>query len=262
MNTCAYHPGVPAVAYCRTCGKPLCEECKREVRGVVYCEACIAARLEGTAPPPSYAGGPSSAHTPGAPNPTLAAILGVIPGVGAFYNGQYQKGVIHVLMFVAIIFMTSEISDAFGFLFPFYFFYMMWDAYVTAKSRITGEKVPDPLGINNLFGAEAPAPAANATATAPPAASAAAAAAAPSGATNAGAAHPSQAFGPADYRDLRRAGRDGYRNGPIGAFILIGLGVLFLLGDISKHFVHNFWPVILIVIGVWKGIQVWNVREQ
>jgi TM2 domain-containing membrane protein YozV len=253
MNTCAYHPGVPAVAYCRTCGKPLCENCKREVRGVVYCEACIAARLEGTAPPVAYAGGPSSAHASGAPNPTLAAIIGIIPGVGAFYNGQYQKGVIHVLMFPALI-MLANINDGFGVLFPFYFGYMMWDAYVTAKSRITGEKVPDPLGINNLFGLDAPAPAA----TPPPAASAAAA---PSGAANAGAAPPAQAFGAADYRDLRRAGRDGFRNGPIGAFILIGLGVLFLLGDISRHFVHNFWPVILIIIGVWKGINVWNVRE-
>jgi hypothetical protein len=211
----------------------------------------------------AYAGGPGSAHSAsGAPNPTLAAIIGIIPGVGAFYNGQYQKGVIHVLMFVAIIFMTSEISDAFGFLFPFYFFYMMWDAYVTAKSRITGEKVPDPLGINNLFGAEPPAPAA----TPRPEASAAAA---PSGATNAGAAPPAQAFGATDYRDAGRAARESYRaarddyhNGPVGAFILIGLGVLFLLGDISRHFVHNFWPVILIIIGVWKGINVWNVREQ
>jgi hypothetical protein len=260
MNTCAYHPGVPAVAYCRTCGKPLCEECKREVRGVVYCEACIAARLEGTAPPPPYTGIPGqAAHTSGAPNPTLAAIIGAIPGVGAFYNGQYQKGVIHVLMFPALI-MLANINDGFGALFPFYFAYMMWDAYVTAKSRITGEKVPDPLGINNLFGTDAPEPAA----TAPPSASAAAApsAAAPSEAANAGAPPPAQAFSRADYRAARRAARGSYEKGPIGAFILIGLGVLFLLGDINRHFVGNFWPVILIVIGVWQGIKVWNVREQ
>jgi hypothetical protein len=256
MNTCAYHPGVPAVAYCRTCGKPLCEECKREVRGVVYCEACIAARLEGTPPPPPYAG--AAAHgAPGTPNPTLAAIIGAIPGVGAFYNGQYQKGVIHVLMFVALIFMASEISDAFGALFPFYFIYMMWDAYVTAKSRITGEKVPDPLGINNLFGGDAPAPAA-----APTPAASASATATPPGSASAGAPPPAQAFTPADFRDMSRAARDSYRNAPIGAIILIGLGVMFLLGDISRNFMHNFWPVILIVIGVWKGIQVWNVREQ
>jgi hypothetical protein len=243
MTACAYHAGTPAAAYCRTCGKPLCEDCKREVRGVVYCEACIAARLEGTAPPVAYAGGPNQPLPDSAPNPTLAAFLGIIPGVGAFYNGQYQKGVIHVLMFPGLI-MLANINDGFGVLFPFYFLYMMWDAYMTAKSRITGEKVPDPLGINNLFGLDAPAtpatPSPTASATAPAS----------------GSANPA-APTPAAQRPVGAMG-----NAPIGAFVLIGLGVLFLLGDINRHFVHDFWPVILIVIGVWQGIKVWSVREQ
>jgi len=50
MN-CATHNDTAAVAFCRTCGKPLCSNCTRDVRGVVYCEPCLAARLEGTAPP-------------------------------------------------------------------------------------------------------------------------------------------------------------------------------------------------------------------
>ncbi len=49
MN-CATHTDTAAVAFCRTCGKPLCGTCTRDVRGVVYCEPCLAARLEGTAP--------------------------------------------------------------------------------------------------------------------------------------------------------------------------------------------------------------------
>ena len=51
MN-CANHPDVPAVAYCRTCGKPLCSACVRDVHGVVYCEECLASRLNATMPPP------------------------------------------------------------------------------------------------------------------------------------------------------------------------------------------------------------------
>jgi hypothetical protein len=238
MNTCAYHPASPAVAYCRTCGKPLCEQCKREVRGVVYCEACIAARLEGTAPPPAYAGAPSNSGVyvpPGVPNPTLAAFLGLIPGVGAFYNGQYQKGIVHVLMFPALIMLTDRVSDVFGVLFPFYFFYMMWDAYKTAKSRITGEPVPDPLGINNMFGLDGPG---------------AAAAAAP-GVNAAGEGVP-----------VATPRQPALGNAPIGAFILIGLGVLFLLGDISQHFLHQFWPVILIVVGLWRGYVTWTMAGQ
>ena len=49
MN-CANHSDIAAVAFCRTCGKPLCQTCTRDVRGVIYCESCLAARLDGTAP--------------------------------------------------------------------------------------------------------------------------------------------------------------------------------------------------------------------
>jgi hypothetical protein len=43
---------------------------------------------------------------------------------------------------------------------------------------------------------------------------------------------------------------------PMGAIVLIGLGIMFLLGDISREFVRSFWPVVLIVIGLWKGYTV------
>src|ERR1700688_1570997 len=92
MN-CAAHNEIAAVAFCRTCGKPLCGTCTRDVRGVVYCEPCLAARLEGTVPavgfvPPQQVmdqglglkvpPGPTSG-----PNPTVAGILGAIPfGIG------------------------------------------------------------------------------------------------------------------------------------------------------------------------------------
>ncbi len=48
MN-CATHSDTAAVAFCRTCGKPLCNQCTRDVRGVIYCESCLAARMEGAA---------------------------------------------------------------------------------------------------------------------------------------------------------------------------------------------------------------------
>ncbi|MFI5104362.1 MAG: B-box zinc finger protein, partial [Terriglobales bacterium] len=82
MN-CAVHSETPAVAFCRTCGKALCENCKRDVMGAIYCEPCIAARLQ-TPPPVQPVAVPA---VPGAPNPGIAAFLGFIPGVGAMYNG-------------------------------------------------------------------------------------------------------------------------------------------------------------------------------
>ena len=75
MN-CATHQQTPAVAYCRTCGKPLCENCKREVHGLIYCEDCIASRVQGA---PAGAG----VVNPQAPHPGVALVLGIIPGVGA-----------------------------------------------------------------------------------------------------------------------------------------------------------------------------------
>ena len=48
----------------------------------------------GAIPPP---------HAPGEPNPGLAALLGFIPGVGAMYNGQYAKGVVHLIVFAILV---------------------------------------------------------------------------------------------------------------------------------------------------------------
>ena len=59
MN-CATHNDTAAVAFCRTCGKPLCANCTRDVRGVVYCEPCLAARLEGHAPAAGFVAPPQA----------------------------------------------------------------------------------------------------------------------------------------------------------------------------------------------------------
>jgi hypothetical protein len=211
-TTCANHTGTAASAFCRTCGKPLCEDCKRDVRGVIYCEECIAARLAGNFPPdPAVAAGIPSK---GLPNPTLAAFLGIIPGVGAFYNGQYQKGVAHFVILVGLA-MLTDIWEGFVLGIMSFLAYMIWDAYKTAKARITGEAVPDVLGINNLFGLEA---AANST------------------------------------------GADmGKTAPPIGAIVLIGLGVVFLLGPMSRRLLEDLWPLVLIAVGLWKGAKRWQV---
>src|SRR6202008_3114415 len=91
------------VAFCRACGKPLCDECKRAAQGTIFC----AEHAPVVAPPPS----PAASAPPPPPvgfspyrrsdsaNPGLAAFLGFIPGVGAIYNGQYAKGLVHAVVF-------------------------------------------------------------------------------------------------------------------------------------------------------------------
>src|SRR5712672_815059 len=116
MN-CANHADASAVAYCRTCGKPLCANCTRPVKGVIYCEDCLGAKMAGTVPPPASNLEPGAARTtagfvppspvtPGSgPNPTVAGILaGFFPfGVGAVYTGRDAKGLAHLAIFVLLI---------------------------------------------------------------------------------------------------------------------------------------------------------------
>ena len=231
MN-CANHPDAPAVAFCRTCGKPLCSTCARDVRGVVYCEECLASHVAGTMPPVSSVVPPAGERPPGTPSPTLATILGFIPGVGAMYNGEFAKGFIHVLIFATLIWMSDHFSGIFGIAVAAFYIYMPIEAYKTAKAREMGLPAPDPLGLNNLFRSgppPAPVTGVPATATAVPGA-------------------------PGDVPATDGAGDEEPRSRvPVGAYILIGLGVLFLLDEVGAlHFdwIWRFWPLILIAIGV------------
>jgi protein-S-isoprenylcysteine O-methyltransferase Ste14 len=45
---------------------------------------------------------------------------------------------------------------------------------------------------------------------------------------------------------------------PVGAVVLIGLGMLFLLANLgwfSFHWISRSWPLILIVLGLWLFIR-------
>jgi hypothetical protein len=71
-----------------------------------------------------------------------------IPGVGAIYNGQYAKGVIHVLILGLLISIMG--SGAGGGLEPLialsmavFVFYMAFEAYHTALKRQRGEPVDE-----------------------------------------------------------------------------------------------------------------------
>jgi hypothetical protein len=223
MANCSQHPETPAVAECRTCARSLCEACRRDVRGVSYCEECLAAKI--AAPPAAAPPRDRSFRLPTAklPNPTLAAFLGIIPGVGAAYNGQYEKGLLHVLMFPMLISMVSA-EDIFGFLIPIYFLYMIADAYKTAAARVQGVPPPDYLGLRTLLGsANKPI---------------------------------SAAFG-LDTDDAVPAKADPEATrAPLGAVVLIVLGVVLLVGNmgwIPRRPFATFWPIILVVIGFVQG---------
>ena len=222
MN-CATHSDIAAVAFCRTCGKPLCGNCTRDVRGVVYCEPCLAARLEGTAPAAAFvppqtqyqqtvyppAGGPVPPVRPSGsgPNPAVAGILaGFFPfGVGAVYCSQYAKGLAHLLIFVMLIFGVNHARNwdwLFGIGIAFFYVYQIIDAVRTAHALQAGLPPPDPMGLG-------------------------------------------QTFSVGEKFDSSKI--------PVGAIVLIGLGALFLLHTmgIMENGLDRFWPLLLILLGGW-----------
>ena len=160
MN-CANHLDRERAAFCQHCGKPLCTECVRNVGTSVFCETCLAARVAGTVPPAGYgypgahgyppAGAPAGPPpAPGEPNPGLAALLGFIPGVGAMYNEQYAKGIVHLIVFAVFVSLASDVSDVFGWFIAGWMCYMVVEAYHTARARRDGTPLPNPFGLNDL----------------------------------------------------------------------------------------------------------------
>jgi hypothetical protein len=193
---CAVHPEVDAVGYCRNCGKALCPTCAREVRGMVYCEACLADMV--TQPRPAVG--------QGGRNPVLATMLGFVPGLGAVYNGEYTKALVHVCAFIAFVAIltatnSSVVSTVFGLGLAAFIIYMAVDANRSAKAKMA-------------------APASE------------------------------------DGGELTSQAR------MVGPFILIGLGLIFLLQNFHifelDRLIDTWWPLILIAVG---GFLAWRRME-
>jgi hypothetical protein len=149
MN-CSTHPETAAVAYCRACGKALCAECRHAAQGTIYCAE--------HAPPAGVAGGATTPY--GAPysgsrpvgyagaHPVIAFALGFIPGVGAIYNGQYAKGLVHALIFGLFVSILSTnaaegLEPLVAILLAAFVVYMVFEAYHTAHRRQQGQPVDE-----------------------------------------------------------------------------------------------------------------------
>jgi hypothetical protein len=149
-------PAVPkVVGYCRACGRPLDESTVRNAHGTIYCQEHIPMQqqtvppipIPGPVPEPPYASPYTAAIPPPIVNhdasPGVAFVLGLIPGVGAIYNGQYAKGLVHVVI-VGLIISVLANDAARGFeplvslLLAAFFFYMAFEAHHTARRRQQG----------------------------------------------------------------------------------------------------------------------------
>jgi hypothetical protein len=114
-----------------------------KVVGLAPNPAAVAA--EGVAAPVLPAVAPA-----GRGSSVLVFLLGLIPGLGAIYNGEYNKALLHIVIFAGIILgITLDLGEGAEAVlicalavFPFY---MAIDAVRTLKAKQIGENYQDPL---------------------------------------------------------------------------------------------------------------------
>jgi hypothetical protein len=110
--------------------------------------------VPGVQTPPQFSATPLPIPPPAAhlgPSPVLAFFLGFLPGLGAFYNEQYGKGMIHLAIFL-VLFITGVngalnggAEAALWICLAALWVYMPIDALRTAKAKAAGLTLSDPL---------------------------------------------------------------------------------------------------------------------
>jgi hypothetical protein len=108
-----------------------------------------AAPSSGYATVPPYSAVPPPTTT-GDPSPVLAGILGFIPGVGAMYNGQFAKGIVHLAIFAVLVSLSDNVNGIFSLFVAGWIFYMVFEAYHTAVARRDGLPLPNAFGFNDI----------------------------------------------------------------------------------------------------------------
>ncbi|HEV8593353.1 MAG TPA: hypothetical protein VGQ55_14715, partial [Pyrinomonadaceae bacterium] len=99
MN-CAYHSQNVAVVQCNGCGKPLCPACDHRVKGFPFCQDCI---VQGVDLLREHRRSNNAPFVTKRTSPFVATILSLIcPGLGAAYNGQTIKALVHFAVFVGL----------------------------------------------------------------------------------------------------------------------------------------------------------------
>jgi TM2 domain-containing membrane protein YozV len=273
---CVNHSGNAATAYCQNCGKGLCADCVRNAAGgQILCEPCWMAWQTFQQPFVAPVSGP---------NPSAAAVLGLIPGVGAMYNGQFFMGFIHVVVFAVLISITDH-YPIFGLFIAAWILYQSFEAFHTAKALRDGQPVPDPFGLNEVGNwlnlgrrTQYPGqPVAGQSAVNPGSYTPGQTGQDPAGPATGGYQPPPYAgqYQPpyqSPYQAPFTPPAAGFadpaapppppipwqRKEPVGAIVLIALGLLFLLGQLDVfhgRFMEFAWPLMLIALGVWLIVR-------
>jgi TM2 domain-containing membrane protein YozV len=131
---CSYHPSNPARVGCAHCKKPLCSFCDHRIKGYPYCQDCIVRGID-------VLSKHSASEEHSGRRGIVAALFGLIPGLGAAYNRQNIKAIFHFIG-VTLLFQLSEIRSL-DFFFALagtaFYLYTIVDAHRTGKRVAAGE---------------------------------------------------------------------------------------------------------------------------
>ena len=137
---CVFHPTNPASARCSACERPLCPACDHRIKGIPCCQDCIVIGIETL----RRSGGAANRIThQEEKTPLIALLLGLVPGVGAAYNGQNIKALTHFLAVVGLWALADifgmPLEIAFGLGSAAFYFYSIYDAFQSAQCMRRGE---------------------------------------------------------------------------------------------------------------------------
>jgi TM2 domain-containing membrane protein YozV len=147
MN-CVFHPTNAAGARCSACERPLCPACDHRIKGSSCCQDCIVAGIEALRR--NAGAGRHVFHQTGnqtgrqeEKSPLIALLLGLVPGVGAAYNGQNIKALTHFLAVVGLWVLADIFGTPLGIAFGLggvgFYFYSVYDAFQSAQRLRRGE---------------------------------------------------------------------------------------------------------------------------
>jgi len=137
---CAYHPNKIASARCSSCERQLCPACDHRIKGYPYCQDCIVAGIEmlrrsssSSARVRTRSEGKSS---------LIALLLGLVPGLGAAYNGQNVKALVHFVVTVGLWTLADSFHSPLDIIIVLagvaFYFYSLYDAFASAKRHSAG----------------------------------------------------------------------------------------------------------------------------
>ena len=98
---------------CSNCARPLCQACDHRIRGFAFCQDCIVAGVDALRFRQSQPSGQQVIRRK--TSPFIATFLSLfVPGLGAAYNGQTSKAIVHFAIF-ASFFQMAVVTDGVAF---------------------------------------------------------------------------------------------------------------------------------------------------